>query len=146
MARAPAGARMIGLCTDSNAQLPPDLRARFGVEVVPLTVTIDGEEFLEGVDLDADAFYAHFEDGRQPVVTTAAPSPGRFLAAYEALAAAGATEVLSVHIGSNISATVNAARVGAELAPVPVRIVDTATASFAISCCLWEAADAVACG
>lgn len=29
---------MIGIVTDSNAQIPPDLAARYGVEVVPLTI------------------------------------------------------------------------------------------------------------
>ncbi|MDP9389407.1 MAG: DegV family protein, partial [Actinomycetota bacterium] len=137
---------MIGLCTDSNSQVPPDLARRYGVEVVPLTVTVDGEEFLEGVDLDADGFYARFAAGATPAVTTAAPSPGRFVAAYEALAAAGADEILSVHIGSAISGTFNAARLAAQASPVPVRLVDTGTASFGVTCCLWEAAEAVAAG
>ncbi|MDP9070919.1 MAG: DegV family EDD domain-containing protein, partial [Actinomycetota bacterium] len=137
---------MIGLCTDSNAQLPPPLVERFGVEVVPLTVTIDGQAFSEGVDLDADAFYAYFDEGATPTVATAAPGPGRFLAAYQALAAKGAGEILSVHIGSSLSATLNAARLGAEQAPVPVRLVDTGTASFGVACCLWEAAEAVSRG
>ena len=137
---------MIGLCTDSNAQLPPELARRYGVEVVPLTVTVDGRDYLEWVDLDADAFYAFFEEERSPAVATAAPSPGRFAAAYEALAGRGATEILSVHIGSAISATLNAARLAAGAAPVPVRLVDTGTASFGVACCLWEAAEAVAAG
>ncbi|MDQ3570256.1 MAG: DegV family EDD domain-containing protein [Actinomycetota bacterium] len=137
---------MIGFCTDSNAQMPAELVQRYGVEVVPLTVTIDGEVFLEGVNLDADAFYARFAAGAAPAVTTAAPGPGLFAAAYEALAARGATEILSVHIGSSISATLNAAWVGAQSSPVPVRLVDTGTASFAVTCCLWEAAQAVTSG
>ena len=137
---------VIGFCTDSNAQMPPELVERYGVEVVPLTVTVDGRAYLEGVDIDADAFYDRFSGGAAPSVTTAAPGPGRFLTAYEALARAGATEILSVHIGSSLSATVDAARVGARAAPVPVRLVDTGTASFAVSCCLWEAAEAVSRG
>jgi DegV family protein with EDD domain len=136
---------VIGLCTDSNAQLPPALVDRYRVQVVPLTVTVDGEEFQEGVDLDADEFYARLEKGA-PIVTTAAPAPGRFVAAYQSLAEGGATEVLSVHIGSRVSATLAAARVGARLSPVPVRLVDTGTASFAVACCVWEAAEAVARG
>ena len=129
--------------TDSNAQLPPELAERYGVEVVPLTVTMDGAEYLEGVDLEADDFYARFEAGR-PIISTAQPSPGRFAAAYEAVAARGATEILSVHIGSSVSGTVNSARLASQVSPVPVRIVDTGTASFAVSLCLWEAAEAVA--
>ena len=136
---------MIGLVTDSNAQLPAALAERYGVEIVPLTVVVDGEEHLEGVDLDADAFYARFRGGR-PTVSTAQPSPGRFAAAYEAVAERGATEILSIHIGSSVSGTVNAARLATQVSPVPVRIVDPGTASFAISLCLWEAAEAAAAG
>lgn len=60
-----------------------------------------GSDYREGVDLDADGFYAQFATAAAqglpaPVVTTAAPSPGQFTAAYEALASRGATEILSV--------------------------------------------------
>lgn len=133
------------MVTDSNAQLPPELAERYGVEIVPLSVTVDGQEYLEGVDLGAAEFYARFRTGR-PVVTTAQPSPGRFAEAYEAAAERGATEILSVHIGSSVSGTVNSARLASQVSPVPVRIVDTGTASFAVSLCLWEAAEAVAAG
>jgi DegV family protein with EDD domain len=136
---------VIGLVTDSNSQLPPELAERYGVEVVPLSVTVDGEEYLEGVDLDAGEFYARFRRGR-PTVSTAQPSPGRFAEAYEAAAARGATEILSIHIGSSVSGTVNSARLASQVSPVPVRIVDTGTASFAVSLCLWEAAEAAAAG
>jgi DegV family protein with EDD domain len=136
---------VIKLVTDSNSQLPPALARRYGVEIVPLSVTVDGEEYLEGVDLDAGEFYARFQSGR-PVVSTAQPSPGRFAEAYEAAAAGGATEILSIHIGSSVSGTVNSARLASRVAPVPVRIVDTGTASFAVSLCVWEAAEAIAGG
>jgi DegV family protein with EDD domain len=136
---------MIGFCTDSNSQLPPGLAARYRVEVVPLTVTVDGEDFLEGVDLDADRFYERFDAGT-PEVATAAPGPGLFADAYARLAAAGADEILSVHVGSELSATLESARVGARSSSVPVRLVDTGSASFVVACCLWEAAEAVAAG
>jgi fatty acid kinase fatty acid binding subunit len=136
---------VIGLVTDSNAQLPADLADRYRVEIVPLTVTVDGIDYLEGVDLDADAFYARFLTGR-PAVSTAQPSPGRFAEAYEAVAQRGATQILSVHIGSSVSGTVNSARLAAQVSPVPVRIVDTGTASFAISLCVWAAGAAIAAG
>ena len=137
---------MIGIVTDSNSQLPAELQARYGVEVVPLTVVVDGVEHDEGVDLDADQFYELFSGGRTPEVSTAQPSPGRFAQAYERVAAAGATEILSVHIGSTISGTLNSARLAAADAPVPVRLVDTGTSSFGIACCVWEAGEAVARG
>jgi fatty acid-binding protein DegV len=109
---------MIGLCTDSNSQIPAELAARYGVAVVPLTVTVDDRDYLEGVDLDADEFYAMFDDGRKPTVSTSQPSPGQFAVAYDELIARGCT----------------------------IRLVDTGTASFGVSCCVWAAGDAIAGG
>ena len=135
---------MIALVTDSNSQLPADLRDRYGIRVVPLVVMVDGEEHEEGIDLDAREFYARLAAGA--TVSTAAPAPGRFVEAYEAAAAAGATQIVSIHIGSNTSATIDAARIAAGTATVPVEIVDTETASFPVACCVWMAARALASG
>jgi DegV family protein with EDD domain len=135
---------MIGVCTDSGSQLPPALVERFGIEVVPLTVTVDGESFLDGVDLDADGLYARYAGGRVPSVSTAAPGPGRFAEAYQRLAEAGATEIVSVHITAAISSTLDSARLATQVSPVPVHLVDSGTASFAVGCCVWEAAEALA--
>ncbi len=133
---------MVGIVVDSNSQIPPSLVERFGMAVVPLAVTVDGVQYLEGVDLDADAFYARFRDGT-PEVTTAQPSPGQFGVAYDSLVAAGAEAILSVHIGSSVSGTVNAALLAAAETTVPVRVVDTGTASFAVTLCAWAAAEAL---
>src|SRR5918995_1371060 len=135
---------MIGLVTDSNAQLPADLRDRSRVGVVRLTVVTADRPYLEGVDITTAEFYERLGAGAS--VSTAAPSPGAVLAAYEQLAVAGATEILSIHIGSNTSATVNAVTVAAGSSPVPVEIVDTGTASFAVACCVWAAGEVLAAG
>lgn len=136
---------MIRVVTDSSSQIPPELVDRFGIVVVPVRVTVDGVDHLEGVDLDADAFYAAFEQGT-PHVTTAQPSPGQFVAAYQALASAGAGAVVSVHVGSVVSGTVNSARLARASVDVPVRIVDTGQASFGVALCAWAAAEALAGG
>lgn len=132
------------LVSDSGAQLPPGLRDRYQVSVVPLTVVLDGHPYREGVDLTATEFYAHLDRGAE--VSTAAPSPGEVLAVYEDAARGGATEILSVHIGSNTSATIDAVKLAVGEAPVPVEVVDTGTASFAVACCVWAAGDALAAG
>jgi DegV family protein with EDD domain len=135
---------MIGLVTDSNAQLPVDLRERYRVGVVPLTVVVDDEPYRESVDITSAEFYERLAAGA--TVSTAAPSPGAVLEVYERQAAAGATEILSVHVGSNTSGTVNAVAVAAGSSPVPVEVVDTGTASFAVACCAWAAGEALAKG
>ncbi len=133
----------IGLCTDSNAQLPAALARRFGVEVVPVTITIDHEEYLEGVDLDAEAFYARFDHRARPEILTSQPSPGQFALAYEALLDGGCTEILSIHVASSVSGTLNSARLAAHRLGAPVRLVDSGAVSFGIGCCVWAAGEAL---
>lgn len=138
---------MTRIVTDSSSQISPSLAERYGITVVPLPVTIDGVQYLEGVDLEADAFYERFASGAPPPnVATAQPSPGQFAATYDRLVADGAEAILSVHIGSSVSGTINSARLAATSTAVPVRIVDTGTASFAIALCAWAAAEAIAAG
>jgi DegV family protein with EDD domain len=136
----------IGLCTDSSSQLPPDLAARYGIEVVPVTVRIGDEEYLEGVDLDADRFYELYRDGERPVVTTTQPSSGQYAVAFDDLLARGCTEIVSIHVASTVSGSMNAARLAAHQMGVPVRLVDSGTTGFAVACATWAAADAVVAG
>jgi fatty acid-binding protein DegV len=126
--------------------LPHALTERYGIEVVPLTVTVNDVDYLDGVDLDADDFWATYRDGMFPTVATSQPSPGQFAIAYEELAARGCTEILSIHVTSAVSGTINAARLAAHSVPLPVRVVDSGTASVGVSCCVWAAAAAVSIG
>jgi DegV family protein with EDD domain len=137
---------MIGICTDSNSQLPKSLAQRYAVEVVPITVTIDGQEYLEGVDLDADRFYELLGAEPAPHVSTSHPSPGQFAAAYDTLLQRGCDQILSINLMAATSGTLNSARLAARSLPIPVRLVDSGTAGFGISCCVWAAAEAVASG
>jgi len=106
-----------------------------------LTVVVDGVAYREGEDLSNDWFYDALRAGA--AVSTASASPGDLAATYEEAAADGAQAVLSIHIGSDLSATVGAARVAAAESPIPVEVVDSGTASFAIGCCVWAAGEAL---
>lgn len=132
---------MIQLVTDSASMLPEAVRQRFSISVVPLTITIDGEDFAEGVELTADEFYRRVADGAE--VSTAAPSPGTFVETYRAAADQGATAVLSLHTGAAYSATVAAATVAAGMVDIPVSIVDTGVASFPVALAAWAAAESL---
>ena len=137
---------MIGLCTDSNSQLPPLLADRYGVEVVPMTVVVDDREYLEGHDLDIDTFYSMFTEAHQPTVSFSEPSPGQFALAYDELIDRGCSQILSIHTSASVSGTLTAARLAAHTAPVPVRLIDSGTARFGVSCCVWAAGEALAGG
>ncbi len=137
---------VIGLVTDSSSQITDDLVERFEVEVVPMTVTIDGVDHQEGETLDADGFYEHFGAGPTPQVGTSQPSPGRFVEAYGRLADRGCTTIMSIHLAAAMSGTVASAHVAAEAATVPVHVIDTGSASYGVSICVWAAGVAISRG
>jgi DegV family protein with EDD domain len=136
----------VGLCTDSSAQLPRQLVDRFDVAVVPLTVSIGECEYLDGVDLDVDEFYRLVHGDDVPSVSVAQPSPGQFAVAYDELTSRGCTDIVSVHASAAVSGVLSAARLGARGFDVPVRLVDSGTASFGVACCAWAAGEAIARG
>ena len=138
---------MIGttaIVLDSACYLPREVVERFGALVVPLTVVVDGEELREFVDIEAPAFYRRLSAGA--TVATSQPPPGRFIEAYEQAAASGAERIVSIHIGSNLSGTLNSARIAAGSSPVPIHLVDTGQASFIEGLCAWELMEALANG
>lgn len=137
---------MIGICTESSSDISATLAQRYGIEIVPITVTVGEHEYLEGIDFSVDDYYAMCGGGDAPAITLGEPSPGQFALAYEALVERGCTQILSIHASSARSGTLNAARLAAHNASVPVRLVDSGTDGFGVSCCVWAAADAIAGG
>lgn len=134
----------VAIVTDSAAMLPPALIAGRSVFVAPLSIVLDGTEYADGVDISADELYARMPSVQQ--VATSQPSPGRMLDCYREAAAAGATAILSIHIGAGISGTFGSAELAARSSPVPVTLVDTGQASFAEGLCVLEALDALEAG
>jgi DegV family protein with EDD domain len=103
----------IGIVTDSNCDLPEQLIQEFGIIVVPLYINIGTDSYLDGVDMSRQEFYEGLS-GFASHPTTSVPGPGMFVEAYERLAAEGATEILSIHISTTLSAVANSARLAAE--------------------------------
>jgi fatty acid-binding protein DegV len=119
----------VAVVTDSTAALPPHVAAQAGVVVVPLDVLVDGTRHDAG-SLTPGALLDALKAGAR--VSTSQPPPAAFADAYAAVAAAGATEIVSVHLSGALSGTVEAARLAGGLAPVPVRVVDARTAAMAL--------------
>ena len=134
----------VAVVVDSAAYLPQSIIDRHGLFVAPLSVELDGRQYLEGVDITADEFYQRLATARS--VSTSQPAVGRFIELYRQAAEAGAKEIVSIHIGSSISGTVQSAQVASESSSLPVTIVDTRQASFAEGLCVWEALEALADG
>jgi len=135
------------IVTDSGVDLlfPPEDLAGLDIHVVPLVVTLDGQSYREGVDLQPDEFYPLLA-ATQSLPTTSQPSAGDFAETYRRLAADD-PDILSIHISSGLSGTFNSAHAGAALVPeAHVTLVDTKTLSAAAGWQVEAAARAVKAG
>lgn len=124
--------RRFAVVTDSTADLPDEWRDAYGIEVVPLKVLFGQETFRDRVDITDEEFFRRLAAASK-LPTTSAPSPGEFAAVYGRLAE-DYEACISIHIGSQLSATAEAARVGAQqVEGFPVTVVDSETVTMPIA-------------
>ncbi len=115
----------IRIVTDSTCDLPPDLVRAHRITVIPTYIHTPVGNFRDGVELSRQDFYARLP-GFHPAATTAAPGPEVFQAVYEQLAAEGVSEVLSIHVSSQLSAICEiASRAAAATGLIPVTVFDS---------------------
>ncbi|SHK75830.1 DegV family protein [Streptomyces yunnanensis] len=136
--------RHVAIVTDSTAYLPRAAVARHHITAVPLTVVLGDQALEEGTEISARSV-AQALQKRRPV-TTSRPSPAVFADTYRAIAEAGASGIVSLHLSSEFSGTYDAAVLAAKEAPVPVRVVDTGMVAMALGFCALAAAEAVEAG
>lgn len=136
----------IALVTDSTASLPPGVAEEHGIVVVPLQVVIGARSYDEGVEGGATAETVAQALRQWTPVSTSRPSPAAMLEVYEKAAAEGATEIVSVHLSSELSGTYESAQLAAREAPVPVTTVDSRQLGMATGFAVLSAADVLAAG
>lgn len=129
----------VGLVTDSACALSFAETESLDVAVVPLRVAVAGRRYLE-TELSTHQLLTALQSG--DAVTTSQPPAEAFGAAYRTLTAAGALEIVSVHLSAVLSGTCATARVAAATAPVPVRVVDSASVGLGLGFAVRAAAAA----
>jgi DegV family protein with EDD domain len=121
--------RSFAVVTDSTADLPDAWRATYDIQVVPLKVLFGEETFRDGVDMNNEEFFRRLATSSK-LPTTSAPSPGEFAELYTRLAK-DHEGCISIHIGSQLSATAEAARVGAQTVEgFKVNVIDSQTVTM----------------
>lgn len=132
----------IKVVTDSACDVPPDIAEALGITVIPVYINIGDRGYLDGVELSRREFYQNLPN--YPIYpTTAAPAIGAFSETYERLAKEGASEILSIHLANNLSATCNNARLGRQaFTGVPVTIFDSTQITIGAGLLVITAAEA----
>jgi len=131
----------VALVTDSTASLPPEVVESRGIIVVPLQVVIGARSYDEGCDGRATPGAVAAALSEWTPVSTSRPTPAAMLEAYERAAAAGASEIVSIHISSQMSGTYESAQLAARDASVKVTAVDSRQLGMATGFAVLTACD-----
>lgn len=129
----------VAVVTDSTAALPDAVIDKYDVTVVPLQVVLGGRVGAEGVEITPADVAAALT--ARAAVSTSRPSPEAFAAAYRRIADAGATSIVSIHISGGLSGTLEAARLAAGEADVPVHVVDSRSTAMGLGFPVLAAAE-----
>jgi len=120
------------IVTDSGTDvgLTQEEKTDLNIHVVPLTVTLEGKTYREGIDIDPEEFYDRL-DASNEMPTTSQPSAGDFAEIYRKLSADG-SEIISVHMTAGLSGTYQAALAAAKMVPLAkITHINTKTLSAA---------------
>jgi DegV family protein with EDD domain len=136
----------VAVITDSTAYLPADLIEGYGIHVVPLYVVLAGRSGREGIDIGPEDV-ARALSVRGQSVSTSRPTPGDFVAAYRLALAAGADQLVSIHLSAELSSTADAARLAAaQVGEHIVTVVDSRSTAMGEGFAVLAAARSAAAG
>jgi DegV family protein with EDD domain len=112
---------MIKVATDSTCDLPAECYEEYDITVVPINIQFGTETYQDGVTIDRETFYRKIEEtGKLP--STSQPSAGQFANHYREMMAAGADDILSLHVTAKLSGTFQSAQVAKDMLAEQVRV------------------------
>jgi len=114
----------VKIVTDSACDLRGNEVESLGIEVVPLSIRFGDEEFIDREQLTVEDFYSRLASSSD-LPETSAPSPGRFVQAFEAQLEAGADTIVCINLSAGLSATMQSACTAAESVDADIRVVDS---------------------
>ena len=128
------------IVTDSTADLTEEEVKQFEISIVPMNMSIDDENYIDGVTITKDEFKQKMIASAE-LPKTAQPSIGRFVEVYDELGKNG-DSVISIQMMRSISGTVDAARQAADITETNVTVVDSDFTSRSMGMIVKEAAKA----
>jgi DegV family protein with EDD domain len=122
------GDKLMKIVTDCASDLKKDEAEDLDIQVAPLIIQFPEGEVSSNA-ITPDEFYQRLRDIAPRIPTTSQPSTGLFTNIYKKLIAIG-EEVISIHISSGLSGTINSASLGAAQLPGKlINLVDSFTLS-----------------
>lgn len=104
---------MTKIMADSTCDLPKEIREKYDIAMVPLTITINGKEYRDNIDLELDKFYRIIKD-LDTNLTTSTPSPPEYIKEFNLAIEEGHTNILCICMTSCTSGSYQSAAIAKE--------------------------------
>ncbi|NKE08088.1 MULTISPECIES: DegV family protein [Mesobacillus] len=134
----------IKIVTDSTCDLNDEIIKKWGIIVVPLSISINGDNYLDRVEISPKEFMEKMKASPE-LPKSSQPPAGEFLKIYDELAAEG-YEIISIHMTGGMSGTVRSAESAAQMTTAKVNVIDSRFISKALAFQVLEAAEMAADG
>jgi DegV family protein with EDD domain len=141
----------VRIVTDSACDLPAEVAAEKGIEIVPLSIRFGDEELIDREELTVAEFWNRCVN-MSTLPETAAPAPGQFESVYRKLADDGVTAIVVVSLSGALSATIQSAELAArsiaddDNIDLDIRVVDSRSVSMGIGTIAIACAELAASG
>ena len=112
----------VAIMTDTNSGIMVDEANELGIFCIPMPVIIDGNDYIEGVDLSQTRFFEVMSVGAD--VSTSQPSPGDIMDMWDGILKKGYDEIVYIPMSSGLSSSERNARMFAEDFDGSVEVVD----------------------
>ncbi len=126
---------MIKLMADSTCDLSDEILEKYDITIAPLTITINGKDYQDRVDIQPNDFYKILGT-LEKLPTTAMPSPTTYIDIFEKAIEDGYTEILCINMSSGTSGSYQSAMLSKAMfeeenpdSPVKIHMVDSKSMS-----------------
>lgn len=116
--------KKIAVLADSGCQLPIGSLEDQGIYIVPLTITMGNETYLDLEEITALEVFKRMEKTGE-IVKTSQPSTGSIQSAVHKIKEAGYEHIIALSIATGLSSTLNGMKLACDMVGVPVSLIDT---------------------
>lgn len=129
----------IRIITDSTCDFTPQEAQRLHIDVLPLKLIFDGQEYADGTGMGRREFYDRLRQAKS-LPTTSQVNPEAFLSLFQTYRAQG-DEIVVLTLSSQISGTYQSAVIAAQMAGEEgIFLVDSHSATFGMALLLTQMA------
>ncbi|WRK52041.1 DegV family protein [Coprobacillaceae bacterium CR2/5/TPMF4] len=116
--------KKIAVLADSGCQFPIGSLEAEGIYIVPLTITMGEQSYLDLEEISAEEVFRRMERTNEMVLTSQ-PSTGSIQGTVRRIKDAGYDHIIGLPIATGLSSTLNGMKLACDMVGIPITLIDT---------------------